>query len=300
LLIFFVGCATNNSLENILYNHEYILEVEFITLEPYIPHPVTGELIDTSQVLIYRIRYISDDYEVIGYVAAPADFIETSYPILIYNRGGNNVTLTGLLNPMYIGYFALRGYVVLASQYRGAAGGTGMEQWGGDDINDVLNLITISESFYFAKQGGVFMVGESRGGMMTYIALRMDDRIKAAASWAGVSNAFDSFNQRNDMQRIYTRLVGGTPDEVPDEFERRSAVFWANEFKAPILIGHGGNRDWRVHTAHSINLAEVLEKYDKPHKLIIYQDADHGMPWEFMYEMDEWFKQHSNFVQNIE
>ena len=212
LLILSIGCTTNNSLQDTLYNHEYVIEVE---------------LVSKSRAIVYRIKYISDGYEVFAYVAAPADFMETLYPILIFNRGGNNLPgfRAGLLNPLDVEYIANRGYIVLASQYRGAfAGIDGMEQLGGDDINDVLNLINISESFYFAKQDGVFMVGESRGGMMTYIALRMDDRIKAAASWAGISNAFDSFNQRRDLQWMYTRSIGGTPDELPEEYKRRSAV----------------------------------------------------------------------------
>jgi len=301
LLFFFAGCTminSSSSLAYVLYNHEYVLEVDSVALERYLPHPVTGELIDTRQIVIYRIKYISDDYEVMGYIAAPADFMDVSYPILILNRGGHNKAGFGdwTVRPQYVGYFAFRGYIVLASQYRGGAGGTGTEQFGGDDINDVLNLINISESFYFAKQDGVFMYGSSRGGMMTYIAVRMDNRIKAAASWAGVSNLFDAFNKSSPgMQHMLARLIGGTPDEVPEEFERRSAVFWANEINVPLLIGHGGDSDRRVHTDHSINLAEILQQYERLHKLVIYPDIGHDIPIEFIDEMDEWFRKHSNF-----
>ena len=308
LLLFLVACSDNyaslkndyinfnNALEAALYNHKSVIEVELVTLEPYISHPETDERIEANQIIIYRIKYKSEDYEVMAYVAAPSDFMETLYPILILNRGGNNKPgfRTGLLEPQDVELFALRGYIVLASQYRGAFHGmAGTEQMGGDDVNDVLRLIDISESFEFAQQGGVFMAGASRGGMMTYIALRMDDRIKAAASWAGVSNAFDGFVQRRDLQFVYTRSIGGTPEELPEEYERRSAVMWADEITTPLLIGHGGYRDWRVLTEHSINLAEALERYERPHRLIIYPDADHGIPIEFIDEVDEWFRKHT-------
>jgi len=137
------------------------------------------------------------------------------------------------------------------------------------------------------------MFGASRGGMMTYIASRLDDRIVAAAVWAANSNVFEAFHERElAMQIVYTTLVGGTPEELPEEFERRSAIFWANELQAPFLIGHGGEADWRVLTHQSINMAAVLERYNMPHRLIIYPDADHGMPAEFAIEVFEWFMQH--------
>jgi len=297
MFVFLVGCTRSSTLETILYNHEYILEVNRVTLERYIRHPVTEELIDTRQVIIYEIKYLSDGYEVMGYVAAPADFMEVAYPILIINRGGNNLpgTRTRGLSLIDIGYFAYRGYIVLGSQYRGfVIRAAGMDQIGGDDINDVLNLINISESFHFAKQGGVFMYGGSRGGMMTYIAVRMDDRIKAAASWAGVSNMANLLDERTPgMRHIFGNHIGGTPEEVPEEYERRSAVYWADEITVPLLIGHGGEEDRQVITEHSINLAKALERYGNPHRLIIYPDANHGPPFEFINEVDEWFRKHS-------
>ena len=37
------------------------------------------------------------------------------------------------------------GYVVVASQYRGNDGGEGREEFGGADVNDVLNLLPVLE-----------------------------------------------------------------------------------------------------------------------------------------------------------
>jgi len=277
-----------------LLSHEAIINVNPVILPPRAKANIEQFLYYSDieyMPVIYSIRYASDAYQVMGFVAAPGDFMYRSYPILIYNRGGNREF--GALTPDYVLWYAMRGYIVLASQYRGILGGTGQEQFGGDDINDVLRLIDISESLHFAQQGGVYMLGVSRGGMMTYIASRMDDRIRAAAVWAASSNSFESFYEREDaMQMVYIELVGGTPEELPEEFERRSAVMWADEIIVPLLIGHGGEADWRVPTHHAINMAEALENYSKQHRLIIFPDADHSH-WEtnFLDEMDEWFKQ---------
>jgi len=283
-----------SELKATLLIHEYIIDVTPVT----IPEPLLAgitELVEQNgfeyNLILYRIRYKSDEYEVMGYVAAPANFMEREYPVLIFNRGGNRNF--GALTHGDMLVFAMRGYIVLGSQYRGVAGGTGMEQFGGDDINDVLRLIDISESFEFAQQGGVYMFGASRGGMMTYIASRMDDRIRAATVWAGLSNAFDGFHEREQaMQQVFIDLVGGTPDEMPEEFERRSAVFWADEIRVPLLIGHGGDDDWRAPTHHALQMAEALERYGKPHRLIIYPEKDHSFGLEFLDEMDDWFRAH--------
>ena len=303
-LLLLSGCSRNDTTTNYepttlgltLLNHEAILDVTAATLSPQfidaMPEIVLHFGVEYRQLTVYRIRYISDTYEVMGYIVAPIDYMYKNYPILIYNRGGNRDF--GALTPEQIAIYAMHGYIVMASQYRGVAGGTGREQFGGDEINDVLRLIDISESFHFAQQGGVYMFGSSRGGMMTYIASRMDNRIRAAAVWAAVSNVSEGFYEREwDMQRVYIELIGGTPSRLPEEFERRSAVMWADEIMVPLLIGHGGDLDWRVSTHHSINMAAALERYGKPHRLVIFPDADHSLyGTNFLEEMDRWFREH--------
>ena len=289
-------------LKGVLLRNEYILEVEPIYISASFVHSfqhnplLRGMSFEYGSVVIYSIRYTSDEYEVMGYVVAPADFMEREYPVLIDGGSGSGGEgqEVGTIRPTDFIHFALRGYIVLVSHYRGVAGGTGIEQFGGDEINDVLRLIDISESFGFAQQSGVYMFGGSRGGMMAYIASRLDDRITAVAVYAGPSNAFDIFHERNFLQDTLIELIGGTPKELPEEFERRSAVMWANEIQSPILIGHG-DEDIRVPVHHAINMAEVLERYGLPHRLIIYTNAGHSCiePFlDFLEEMDEWFKMH--------
>ena len=208
-----------------------------------------------------------------------------------FNRGGNREF--GRLTDETIVGLADLGYIVLASQYRGNDGGSGCEQFGGDDINDVIKLIDISEHFEFVQTGGVYMTGLSRGGMMTYIACRVDSRIKAATVGAAVSDSFSAYEARDDMKTVYKSLVGGTPDNMPEEYVRRSAIMWADEINVPLLIIHGGEKDWRVDTSQSKNMAAELKRYGKEYRLIIYEDADHtfqGTQWYL--DMCTWFNEH--------
>lgn len=279
IMMVLFGCvsAQISSLEE-LENQRFILDSEPVELK--------GDLGDHA--VVYRIKYKSDEYEVVGYIAAPIEYKEKNYPVLIYNRGGNGDF--GKLDPNMVGSLATANYIVLASQYRGVDGGTGFDEFGGEDIHDVLRLIDISEDFDFAQKGGVYMAGHSRGGMMAYIACRKDERIKAAAVISGVSDLTAAVGIRPDMASICAERLGGTVESAPKEYEERSALNWADEINAPILIIHGGEKDWRVPTQQSIDMDAALEKAGKEHKLIIYENADHSLNvTDYMYDVMDWF-----------
>src|SRR5207247_311744 len=79
---------------------------------------------------------------------------------------------------------ASHGFVILASQYRGNDGGEGREEFGGADVNDVINLLSIAASLPDADPKNVFLYGLSRGGMMTFLALQRGDDEEVPVSQA--------------------------------------------------------------------------------------------------------------------
>src|SRR5215471_6554716 len=120
-----------------------------------------------SQVDIFSIVYLSDGLKVKGFLAIPKK--AGHYPCLIFNRGGNrefgainDATLFRLLAVP-----ASWGYIVAASQYRGNAGGEGKEEFGGKDVDDIINLIPSFGSVKGADTSRIGIFGWSRGGMMT-------------------------------------------------------------------------------------------------------------------------------------
>lgn len=50
---------------------------------------------------------------------------------------------------------------------------------------------------------------------------------------------------------------------MPEEYEKRSAVKWADKINIPILIVHGGSKDWRVSTQQAKAMAanSVMSHY---------------------------------------
>ncbi len=232
-----------------------------------------------DSINIYNITYLSDGLEVKGFLVKPKR--EKEYPCLIYNRGGNREF--GALNKVRVAYLlgqiASEGYIVIASQYRGNAGGEGQEEFGGADVNDVINLIDVLNEIEQADTSKIGMYGWSRGGMMTYIALTKTDRIKAAVVGGAVSNSFESIKDRPGMGTgVYAELVPNYETQKDVELKKRSAIFWADQLpkNVPLLILHG-NADWRVKPEHSLRLALELEKHRVPYRLMIFEGGDHGI-----------------------
>src|SRR5215467_9800462 len=125
----------------------------------------------TGDVELRKIRYRSDGLIINGYMAVPKG--TAKLPCLIHNRGGNwtlSVWTDDTAADILV-RFASWGYVVVASQYRGAGGSEGKDEYGGADVDDVLNLIPVLEAVPVADTGRIGVMGASRGGIMTYLAL---------------------------------------------------------------------------------------------------------------------------------
>jgi len=248
---------------------------------------------DFSDILMFSIIYETrDGAHVMGYISAPADYLENEYPILIRNRGGANVTGSDVSSNTLISRgvtWASRGYIVLQTYYRTGSHlieGIKHDQWGGDDINDILTLMDISESFSF-KANEMYMIGDSRGGMMTYMILRRDKRIDAAVSVNGVASASEHY--AINAWRGALVATGGTPAEVPQEYYKRSAVRWADEIKTPLLIMHG-RLDDVVPLNQSIRVYNLMNSAGRDVTLEIFDDVGHSFTGEMGLFAHEWIQ----------
>ncbi len=237
--------------------------------------------------------YESDGLKVKGYMAHPKDTSRT-YPVIIYNRGGNREF--GSLNEYKMAYIIAKaaswGYVVVASQYRGNDGGEGIEEFGGADVNDIINLMAMTENLSFADTESMGMYGWSRGGMMTYLALMQTKKIKAAAVGGAVSNLKVMDESRNGEmgEHVYSQLMPGYEHNKDSVMAIRSAVFHADKLPktTPILLLHG-TADWRVIPEESLHMSLALQKEKVPYRLVMLEGGDHGLS-EYRDEVNELVK----------
>ena len=226
-----------------------------------------------------RIKYLSDGLKVVGYIWKPKKTNGKKLPIIIYNRGGNREF--GKLTPwMREGfyYFLEQGFVVVGSQYRGNDGGEGKEEFGGAEVNDILNLIPLAKSLGYVDMNNVFLFGHSRGGMMTYLALKNNIAVNAAATTGGLADVIAGGKNRSDLEKtVYAELIPGF-DKRPEELMReRSATYFADKINTPLLILQG-NADWRADTGNqALALAQKLQSLGKTYELGVYAGDDHRL-----------------------
>jgi dienelactone hydrolase len=233
-----------------------------------------------NRVRMAEITYISDTLRVAGHLVVPAE--PGSYPCVIYNRGGNREF--GANSPRRVmrrlARYASWGYVVVASQYRGNAGGEGQEEFGGIDVNDVLNLIPLLESLNDrADPSRIGMVGFSRGGLMTYLALARSDRMAAAVVGAGVADSFFGIEERPEMEEyVYSELIPGYWENKEAVLAARSPILWPEKLckTTPILLLHG-SADWRVNPTEGLRMARALYDCRHPFRFVFFEGGDHGL-----------------------
>ncbi|SFF57211.1 Prolyl oligopeptidase family protein [Halobacillus alkaliphilus] len=279
IILLLVGCETDN--------HDIILSNEIIEV-PETKHSRTTET--------YKITYRSDGLEVTGFMVRPKE-IEKDLPLLIFNRGGNQEygEIDEKLLATYLSLWAKKGYVVLASQYRGNDGGEGKEEFGGADVNDVLNLVQAAEELPNVDVENKVMLGLSRGGMMTYLAIKEGVDIKAAAVVGGITDLFNFYKERVVVRGMLDELVGD-PEENRDAFKKRSAVYWPDQLDVPLLIMHGED-DWRVPVGQARELSSKLSRENAHYEYVEYEDGQHllnSYVEEYTDKTDQWFQHHIN------
>lgn len=224
----------------------------------------------------YKFNYLSDGLKIEGYMSIPLSFEKTQKPgkCVMFNHGGNR-NFGKLENNTTAPICAVCDRIVVASQYRGCGGSEGEDHFGGDDLNDVIKLIDLCEKhFSFIDMDDFCVIGASRGGVMTYPAAKKDSRIKRIVALGAVSDLFSSYEARDDMKTVLKETIGFTPDENPEEYKKRSAVYWAEEIKVPVLMFHA-KLDKQVPYSQTENLYAKL-KNTTDCTLITYDDDSHA------------------------
>lgn len=231
----------------------------------------------------YSFNYSVDGVLVEGYISIPNNSsANTPSKCILYNRGGN-CNIGFLTDTDTAKICAETNRIVIASQYRAN------DEFGGEDLKDVLKLIDICESFDFADMTDFTVAGVSRGGMMTYMAAREDNRIKRIISISGVSDLTQAYKDRDDMKRLLNNFIGGSPESKPEEYENRSAINWADEITVPTLIIHSTG-DQQVSYSQAKDLYEKLLENGTDVILKTYTDSTHGLHSEDLEIITDWLE----------
>jgi len=227
-----------------------------------------------ENTVIQRFIYDSDDTEVSGFAAFPKQ-IDDKLPVIIWNRGGDNKSglIDNFLAYGLLGEIANWGYLVLASQYRND------DEFGESDINDIINLIDLVGDFDFCDSDKLGMEGWSRGGMMTYLALTLTDKIRCAVIISGIADLQRNSKSINILSNKLLEKINSEDEiKVNEQLIKRSAVHFVNNISknTSVLLIHGTN-DKKVSYLDSQEMYEKLRFYNQKGKyeLKLINGGDH-------------------------
>ena len=114
--------------------------------------------------------------------------------------------------------------------------------------------------------------------------------IKKMVVISAVSDLISSYYDNTDMETMLHAAIGCSPEEAMDEYKKRSAVYWSEKIRIPVLIIHS-----RYDSLISFEQAEVM--YEKLRKttdctFIRHEDNVHGIHREDLSAIAEWLEKH--------
>lgn len=233
------------------------------------------------------VRYPSfDGLEVPAILYAPREIGPGErLPAIVSVHGGPTAQWIHGFDP-YAQFLVDRGYVVLEPNIRGSTGygvpfrDAAMRDWGGKDLEDVAAGATYLGSLPYVDPERIAVFGGSYGGFMTFVAAtKKPDVWKAAVAWVGISDLHKMWDESKEHFRYFLRDQMGDPQKDRALWRDRSAIEFAHQLKAKLLMVHGRN-DPRCPVDQSRifrdRLLELGKKEGTDFEYVEYADEGHG------------------------
>jgi len=184
----------------------------------------------------------------------------------------------------YIVRFVNEGYVVVFPEYGGSRGygkpHYDDQQYGAGDVADVLSVTQwfAKQSYVDSKRLGI--VGRSRGGMVTLLAIEKEPKLfKAAVDVVGLADflMYMAYKPEYRRQEIAKEpQFGGLPFDNLQAYIDSSPIMHVEKIETPLLI-HATTYDGTVnHKLHSERLVEALKAHGKKYEYKLYERAPGG------------------------
>ncbi|MDQ2903427.1 MAG: prolyl oligopeptidase family serine peptidase [Chloroflexota bacterium] len=222
----------------------------------------------------------STDGELVqGWLCVPEG--EGPFPTILETHGGPSSVTVEAFDPACQAWVD-HGFAFASINYRGSTtfGKQFLEQiWGNPGELEVEDLVGARKWLVeqgIARPDRILLTGWSYGGYLTLQALG-----KYPGLWAGgmggiaVADRTLQYEYSSDKHRGYIAgLLGGTPQEKPEQYWKSSPITYAEQVDAPILLIQGRN-DTRCPARQVEAYEEKMRTLGKPIE-ILWFDAGHG------------------------
>ncbi|MDY6794792.1 MAG: alpha/beta fold hydrolase [Actinomycetota bacterium] len=235
--------------------------------------------LDDLEKVAERVYYQSSDgLTVSGLIFRPLEG-EGPWPTIIVNHAGfgtagdfSDVALT------------MRdwGYLVFNPDFRGSGESQGSHEGAKGEVDDVISAIDYLKSQGLVEDNRIGLYGQSHGAAISLLAAGRCPDIKAVVAEAAFTDAVDLYDNVNasddsSIQMVRDELIpmiGGTPEEVPEEYEVRSAINYVDSIQAAVLLIHG-EQDPLIPVDQAYRMYDALQASGKTVEIKIYPDEAH-------------------------
>ena len=245
---------------------------------------VEFELENRCCVHMQFVNYPSGHELIPGYVfTAPKMDRAKRHPAVLVLHGGFHMHFDVEWFPLIRGLVS-RGYVVMFPEYRSSRGYGAQiyaNDYGHTDVADVLAAGRYLRSKPYVDGARLGIVGESRGGMVTLLAIeRAPKEFKAAVDVVGLADFMAYMAYKPEYRREEVARERGFGGKMPFDnlqaYLRVSPVDYVSDIQAPLLVlATTGDRIAPL-ALHSGRLIELLQAHHKVFQSKIYHDAPGG------------------------
>ena len=180
-------------------------------------------------------------------------------------------------------YFASRGYVVVAPNYRGSSGRERSfvraiyADWGHFEVEDVLAAMDHVVAAGISDPERLSIGGWSYGGLTTNYTIATDTRFKAAVSGASLSNLLAAWGTDHYIRQYDVELgVPWREDDLQNYLKISFPFYHADRITTPTLF-MCAERDFNVPCLNAEQMYQALRETGVPTELVIYPGQFHGL-----------------------
>lgn len=232
------------------------------------------------------VQYPSGNELIPGYIFTPAAGVPAGErrPAAVVVHGGFHERFNVEWFPLIVS-LVQRGYVVIFPEYRGSRGyGSNhyRNDYGVTDTADVLAAADHIARKPFVDPERLAIIGESRGGMITLLAIEQQPtKFKAAVDVVGLTDfvaymAYKPEYRRQEVARENPGFGGKMPNENLAAYMAVSPINHVDKIQTPLLVMASTGDMIAPITLHTGRLIDALKARGKVFESKIYEDAPGG------------------------
>ncbi|RME01392.1 MAG: alpha/beta hydrolase [Calditrichaeota bacterium] len=202
------------------------------------------------------------------------------FPCVVVVHGGAWQTGTSRQLHELNAYLAGRGYAVAAINYRLAPRWQYPAQL--QDVRAAIDFLKTQSRVLRLAPQRLVLLGRSAGAHLALLAgyTANDPAIRGVVSYYGPADLLYGWNHPAnphviDTRKVLTEFLGGSPEQVPQNYDEGSPIHFVTPLTPPTLLIHGG-RDELVSPEQSRRLAARLEEMRVRYVFLFLPYATHG------------------------